>query len=725
MRTGEVYLAASQTTGVYVLPKLIGEFKAAHPGVALQLAVENTRRCCAAVARGEADIALVGGEVPADLARLLRVEEYAEDEVVLILPPGHEAAKRAAKEQEEQEEEERAKASSSESGSSERGPAVATCGSIDVSELPSLRYVSLHKSSTVQAIHTRLEAAGLDWRSLPVVLEVNSVEAIKGAVEAGLGAAFVSAAAVAKEARIGSLCALRVRGAELTRKLLCVTDPERYLPRAARQFAVEQCGLAVDERGFVRGRRSSRKGGEESKVAGGGDGDDDEQQGHSSSSSSSSSPGGINVPAAGCSRYPHLAGRSPPLSELGGPGSAPRGRAGCPPPSGPARSVPGMVHENSEHPSSSAAAAANVDNISFTQPSSSGSLSSSAPSSSSSRSSSSSLCELPFTLAQLAALQAVARTGSGVAAALTLGVSQPAVSKAIAALESGLACGALLRPGRRGGPTSLTEAGAALLPHCERTLEVAREAARALADLRSAAVGVVRLGASQTVGTYMVPRLLAGFRRANPRVTVQLDVQSTRAVCAAVAAGSLDAGLVGGEVPPDLAPSLQCAPYAEDELVLVLPPGHPLAAGGGDVDPRDLASLTFVALVRGSSARDAHEATLAAAGVCPTSLRVEMEFSSVEAIKGAVQHGLGAAFVSAAAVEKEVALGLVSCARLAGARLARTVTLVTPGGARLRPAPPAAAKFLADLGVGDDCGVGSMLPLRTVGTPVARPWDEC
>ena len=280
MRTGEVYLAASQTTGVYVLPKLIGEFKAAHPGVALQLAVENTRRCCAAVARGEADIALVGGEVPADLARLLRVEEYAEDEVVLILPPGHEAAKRAAKEQEEQEEEERAKASSSESGSSERGPAVATCGSIDVSELPSLRYVSLHKSSTVQAIHTRLEAAGLDWRSLPVVLEVNSVEAIKGAVEAGLGAAFVSAAAVAKEARIGSLCALRVRGAELTRKLLCVTDPERYLPRAARQFAVEQCGLAVDERGFVRGRRSSRKGGEESKVAGGGDGDDDEQQGH-------------------------------------------------------------------------------------------------------------------------------------------------------------------------------------------------------------------------------------------------------------------------------------------------------------------------------------------------------------------------------------------------------------------------------------------------------------
>ena len=515
LRTGEVYLAASQTTGVYVLPKLIGEFKTAHPGVALQLSVENTRRCCAAVARGEADLALVGGEVPADLARLLRVEEYAEDEVVLILPPGHEEAQRAAREQEE----ERAK-SEEKSGDSD-ARSVTTSGSIDVSRLPSLRYVSLHKSSTVQAIHTRLEAAGLDWRSLPVVLEVNSVEAIKGAVEAGLGAAFVSAAAVAKEARIGSLCALRVRGAELSRKLLCVTDPERYLPRAARQFAVEQCGLAVDDRGFVRGRRK-KSGGDGSGGDGDGNGDGDGDEETSSSSSSSSTN---VVPAAGCTRYPHLAGRSPPLSELGGPGSAPRGRAGCPPPSGPARSLPGVVHENStSNESSSSMTAFSSSSLESNNPS----PLSTYPSPSTSRSSS--LCELPFTLAQLAALQAVARTGSGVAAALTLGVSQPAVSKAIAALESGLACGALLKPGRRGGPTSLTEAGAALLPHCERTLAAAREAARALSDLRAADAGSVRLGASQTVGTYVMPRILAAFRRANPRVTAQLVVDSSSAV---------------------------------------------------------------------------------------------------------------------------------------------------------------------------------------------------
>ena len=526
LRTGEVYLAASQTTGVYFLPRLIGEFKRAHPGVALQLAVENTRRCCAAVARGEADIALVGGEVPADLAKLLRVEEYAEDEVVLILPPGHEAARRAAKEQQQQQKEEEEKnGSSSGGGGGGSSLAVTTRGSIDVSQLPSLRFVSLHKSSTVQAIRARLEAAGLDWRSLPVVLEVNSVEAIKGAVEAGLGAAFVSAAAVAKEARPGgSLVALRVRGAELRRKLLCVTDPERYLPRAARQFAVEQCGLAVDDRGFVTGSRREKG----SESGGGSGGGGREPSGPSSPPSSSSPPPG--VPAAGCTRYPHLAGRSPPLSELGGPGSAPRGRAGCPPPSGPARSMPGMVNENASPAEEEAffpagGAPPPISSLPLPPPPP-------APSSPSS-----SLCELPFTLAQLAALQAVARTGSGVAAALTLGVSQPAVSKAIAALEAGLACGALLKPGRRGGPTSLTEAGAALLPHAERALAAAREAARALSDLGAAHAGSVRLGASQTVGTYVMPRLLAAFRRANPRVTAQLVVDSSSAVCAAVASG--------------------------------------------------------------------------------------------------------------------------------------------------------------------------------------------
>ena len=203
-----------------------------------------------------------------------------------------------------------------------------------------------------------------------------------------------------------------------------------------------------------------------------------------------------------------------------------------------------------------------------------------------------------------------------------------------------------------------------------------------------------------------------------------------------------------------IAATLRVTPYAADELVLVVPPGHPLAAGGGEgngsgnesakqrattaeaaatknnnsnnksasspspspasslslpldedgwpVAPlRVLYDLVFVSLNRGSSVAAAQEATLARAGIETHKLRVDMEFTSVEAIKGAVQAGLGAAFVSRAAIEKEVALGLLAPLRLEGVTLARTLWLVAPRGGP--PAhSPEAAKFLDDLFCGGD-----------------------
>ena len=260
LRTGEVFVAASQTVGVYALPPAIERFRARHPGVAVSLQVENTRRCCAAVASGAADVAVVGGAIPSDLAPSLRVTHYADDEVVLVVPPAH---------------------------------PLAGAGVIDPADMFSLRYVSLHKSSTVAGVRALLEAAGIDWRALAVVLEVNSVEAIKSAVEAGMGAAFLSAASVRKEDALGVLAPLRVRGVPLVRALHVVTDPARYLPRAARQFAAEACGL----------------------DAGSGGG--------------ACTTHGAAAAAVGpsCARFPHLAPhRSPPLAELGGGGApgAPR-----------------------------------------------------------------------------------------------------------------------------------------------------------------------------------------------------------------------------------------------------------------------------------------------------------------------------------------------------------------------------------------------------------------
>ena len=237
----------------------------------------------------------------------------------------------------------------------------------------------------------------------------------------------------------------------------------------------------------------------------------------------------------------------------------------------------------------------------------------------------------------------------------------------------------------------------------------------------------MRLGASQTVGTYVMPRLIARFRADHPGVSAALTVDATRRVCDAVAAGALDAAIVGGDVPADLAPSLSVAPYAADEIVLVVPSNHPLARGAPPgkqappIPPSALDGVPLVALNAGSSSRAALDAVLAAAGVPPASLRVDTELSSVEAVKEAVSHGLGVAFVSRVAVAKETALGLLTIVPLEGVKLTRTLSLVTPAvpPASLAPAP---AKLLADLAAGAD-GAAGRLPLRSV-VPAARPWDS-
>ncbi len=161
--------------------------------------------------------------------------------------------------------------------------------------------------------------------------------------------------------------------------------------------------------------------------------------------------------------------------------------------------------------------------------------------------------------------------------------------------------------------TWLTEAGAALLPAADAMLATAGEAAAALRDLRAAHAGRVALGASQTVGTYLMPRLLAAFRSRNPAIEVTLQVRfpaaaavaaprapagprlalttapphgclpqvdQSRRVCDAVAAGAVDCAIIGGEVPAELAHSLRAEPFAQARAW-----GPPLALPAGAAWP--------------------------------------------------------------------------------------------------------------------------------------------
>lgn len=282
------------------------------------------------------------------------------------------------------------------------------------------------------------------------------------------------------------------------------------------------------------------------------------------------------------------------------------------------------------------------------------------------------MSDLPFTLDQLRILKAIAAEGSFKRAADSLYVSQPAVSLQVQNLERQLDVPLFDRGGRR---AQLTEAGYLLLSYGDRILSLCEETCRAIEDLQNLQGGTLIVGASQTTGTYLLPRMLGLFRQKYPEVAVQLHVHSTRRTAWSVANGQIDLAIIGGEVPPELQDSLEIIPYAEDELALILPVFHSLARNP-QVEKDDLYKLQFIALDSQSTIRKVIDQVLTRCGIETRRLKIEMELNTIEAIKNAVQSGLGAAFVSISAIEKELQMGVLHRAKIEGVVVNRTLSVI-------------------------------------------------
>ncbi|WP_445173540.1 LysR substrate-binding domain-containing protein, partial [Microcoleus sp.] len=209
------------------------------------------------------------------------------------------------------------------------------------------------------------------------------------------------------------------------------------------------------------------------------------------------------------------------------------------------------------------------------------------------------MSDLPFTLDQLRILKAIASEGSFKRAADSLYVSQPAVSLQVQNLERQLDVPLFDRGGRR---AQLTEAGHLLLSYGEKILSLCQETCRALEDLQNLQGGTLIVGASQTTGTYLLPRMIGMFRQKYPDVAVQLHVHSTRRTAWSVANGQIDLAIVGGEIPTELVEALEIVPYAEDELALILPPSHPMVQQE-TIQKEDLYKLQFISLDSQSTIR--------------------------------------------------------------------------------------------------------------------------
>lgn len=282
------------------------------------------------------------------------------------------------------------------------------------------------------------------------------------------------------------------------------------------------------------------------------------------------------------------------------------------------------------------------------------------------------MSNLPFTLDQLKILKTIFEEGSFKKAADKLYISQPAVSLQIQNLEKQLNLPIFYRNKRK---AHLTEAGHLLLNYCGKILSLCEETCHSLEELQSLQSGALIIGASQTTGTYLMPRLIGIFRHIYPQITVELQVYSTRRICWGVANGQIDLAVVGGEIPIDLENVLEIISYAEDELALILPISHPFSTVE-NIQKEDLYRLKFIALDSQSTIRNVIESILLQNGIDSKYFKIEMELNSIEAIKNAVQSGLGASFVSVSAISKELELKMLHWAKIEGVTVKRTLSII-------------------------------------------------
>jgi len=280
---------------------------------------------------------------------------------------------------------------------------------------------------------------------------------------------------------------------------------------------------------------------------------------------------------------------------------------------------------------------------------------------------------LPFTLQQLRILKAVATEKNFTKAAEILYLSQPSLSKQIKTLEKNLD---IVLINRENNKISLTENGKVFLQYSERILALCEESCRALIDLKNGDRGNLTVGASQTIGTYLMPRVLALFAQNYPQIDLKVQVNSTRLIANNVLNREIDIAVVGGEIPKELKQNLTIQHFVEDELSLIISKSHPFAKEK-KINKENLYYFNFITLNSNSTIRKFIDNILIQNGIETKQLKIVMQFNSIEGIKTAVSLGLGAAFVSSSAIEKEIELKTIKILKIENIKMTRTLSIIS------------------------------------------------
>lgn len=288
---------------------------------------------------------------------------------------------------------------------------------------------------------------------------------------------------------------------------------------------------------------------------------------------------------------------------------------------------------------------------------------------------------------QLEAFEAVVTHGSFTRAAADLHLTQPAVTRQIAALEASLRTRLFERLGRG---VRLTSSGEALHRQAAAIVRLVAAAREEMADIEAGRAGHVAIGASTTLATYVLPVALGAFRRAHGRVVISVHTGLSAEVVEMVRSGQSDLGLVTTETADRVLTQVVLGPY---ETRAVVPAGHPMAAHR-EVGVEELARWPMLLMETGTSLRAFVDRLMSSAGV---EEQVSVEIDNVEAIKRMVEAGIGISFLPEVAVREEVRAGRLVAIAIAGVRQAhRRIVLARRRDRALAPAARAFAILIEE-----------------------------
>ncbi len=254
---------------------------------------------------------------------------------------------------------------------------------------------------------------------------------------------------------------------------------------------------------------------------------------------------------------------------------------------------------------------------------------------------------MAITLRQLEVFEKVAKCGHATQASNQLYITQSAVSMSIAELERLAGAPLFERHGKR---LLLNDRGRKILPEAEEIIKRTREIEQFLEDSVGEPRGILNIGASTTIGNYILPDIVAEFSRKYPNAKVLLTIENTQQIESALENGDLDLGLIEG-IPHSSV--LEKNAWRNDELVVVVGKGHPWACDR-TASVEMLRNAQWIMREKGSGTREVFEGTMAKNDI---GFSIALELGHTEAIKKATEAGLGVGCLSKIAVKRELENG--------------------------------------------------------------------